>query len=37
MEDWRDVDKRERRHEFWTAFVMCFVFAILAKYVFGIF
>ena len=36
MEDWRDIDKRERRKEYWAFFIMCFVFIILVKCVFNI-
>ena len=37
MEDWRDIDKRERRKELLVAFVICFVFVMVGKLIFGMF
>jgi len=37
MEDWRDVDKRERRKEYLTMFVVCVIVVVVGKYLFGIF
>ena len=37
MEDWRDVDKRERRKELLVMFVGCFIFVVLGRYLFGMF
>jgi hypothetical protein len=37
MEDWRDIDKRERRKDYLTMFMACVIFTIVGKLLFGIF
>jgi hypothetical protein len=37
MQDWRDIDKRERRKEYLTMVVMCVIFVAVGKLLFGMF
>lgn len=37
MEDWRDIDKRQRRKEYLTMLVACFIFTVVGKLIFGMF